>query len=96
MKKIISWTLLLAMLLGMFAGCGSTQPQATDPAPVVDPTVAEVQPDDNLAGAIAYLKAMYKNAGSNTPADFERTAVVRVANIPYAVEWAVNVDENAE
>ena len=95
MKKIISWTLLLAMLLGMFAGCGSTQPQATDPAPVVDPTVAEVQPDDNLAGAIAYLKAMYKNAGSNTPADFERTAVVRVANIPYAVEWAVNVDENA-
>ncbi len=94
MKKIITWTLLLAMLLGMFAGCGSTQPQATDPV-TVDPTVAEVQPDDNLAGAIAYLKAMYKDAGSNTPADFERTAVVRVANIPYAVEWTVNVDENA-
>ena len=44
MKKIIAIALAALMALGMFAGCGNTAPEATNP-PATDPVVAETTAD---------------------------------------------------
>ena len=40
--------------------------------------------------AIDYVYAMYKDAGTVTAMDFERTAQVMIGGKPYAVEWTVD------
>ncbi len=94
MKKVITWALLLAMVLSVFAGCG-TQEEAK-PTEIQTPvaTEAPVAADENLANAIAYLKTIYKNEGGLSPADFQRLGTIRVADVPYEVVYTVDCDES--
>ena len=82
MKKIIAWLLLVVMLLGTFAGCGNAEQTPT--------TAAE----NGAADAIAYLKAYYKDAGTETFADFDRLGIVRIAGVAYTVVWTADVSED--
>ena len=83
MKKIITWVLLLAMIVGLFAGC-----KKQDPTPVGDtPTVAQ---------AMDYVKALYPNdpEPKKTPVDYERMGVVRINNVPFTVVWTTDLGED--
>ena len=92
MKKIITWIMLVAMILGMFAGCG----QAADPtqapttAPVEIPEISATT-ENNALDVINYLNAIYKDSGAKTSGDFQRFGIVRIAGVPYTVEWTVDV-----
>ena len=92
MKKIISWIMLFAMILGMFAGCGKaadpTQPATTAPVEIPEVTVAT---ENNALDVTNYLQAIYKDSGAKTSGDFQRFGIVRIAGVPYTVEWTVDV-----
>ena len=92
MKRMITWLLLVAMLLGTFAGCGSTAEQAPTQA-VAAETVAAAD-IEGINAAIDYLKMFYKDSGSKTGADFERYGIVRIAGVPYEVTWTADVSED--
>lgn len=62
MKKIFAWALVLMMVVGLFAGCDGNTENPTD-APAAS---------SNLASAMEYLEAMYKEVGEKTPKDFIR------------------------
>ena len=101
MKRLIASVLALVLCLGLLAGCGADEPQAT--TPVAEPsetqpaptTPAVEEPEDtgaeDVKSAAAYLKAMYKDMEPGTPYDFERLGIVRVANVPYTVVWTADV-----
>ena len=82
MKKLISMLLLLAMVLGLFAGCGSDEEKKT-PA--------------GLQSAAEYLSGMYQTAGKDEAivitADQDVLKSVVVDGVSYTVEWAVEVTE---
>ena len=94
MKKIMSWVLLVAMLLGMFAGCGKsqdpTQP-STDPVEIPEVTVTG---ENNALDVVNYLQAIYKDSGAKTAGNFERFGIVRIAGVPYEVVWTADVGED--
>ena len=50
----------------------------------------EKKGNDDLQAAADYVYAMYKDAGTVTPKDFERTAQVMIGTTTYAVEWTTN------
>ena len=83
MKKLIAWVLLVTLLLGTFAGCGA---QNTE-------TPAASGDVEGINAAIDYLKAFYKDGGSQTGADFERFGIVRIGGVPYEVIWTADTDE---
>ena len=94
MKKIISWILLAATLLGLFAGCGASKAPETQPSAAVESTAAPEAPvltENNAADVIAYLRTIYKDSGSKTSGNFERFGIVRIAGVPYEVVWTANV-----
>ena len=89
MKKLISIVLLLAMVLGLFAGCGKKKGDsqgAQDPAAVSD-----------LNNAVEYLTTMYQTASKGEAivinADQDVLAAVVVDGVSYTVAWSVNVTE---
>ena len=86
MKKILSWLLLVALVLSLFAGCKSEKaPKATEPAPEEYITAQ---------AAMEYLKALYKRSDEAvpTPRDYERYAVIRVGGEPFEVTWTTDLD----
>lgn len=80
MKKLIAWVLLVTLLLGTFAGCGA---QSTE-------TPAASGDVEGINAAIDYLKAFYKDGGSQTGADFERFGIVRIGGVAYEVVWTAD------
>ena len=81
MKKFLSIALLLAMIVGLFAGCqNSNSTQATD---------------DPLKSAVAYLKNMYdkstKDEDNKLTADKELLPAVTIDGVSYSVTWAIEV-----
>ena len=74
MKKIISYLLVAMMCLSCLAACGEQ--------PAKEKTDLELAAD--------YVYAMYKDAGTVTAKDFERTAQVMIGTTAYAVEWTTN------
>lgn len=82
MKKIISILLMLALCLGLFAGC-------SQPAGPTTPATSD------LDNAKTYLFKMYNTAGKDEEnklmADKDLTAVVMIGGVPYKVEWTVNI-----
>lgn len=89
MKKLISGVLLLAMLISLFAGCGSNN---SAPETTGTPTT-QAAADANLADAVAYVRTIYKEATELTPVDFERIGVVPSGDSQYEIQWSVNVGE---
>lgn len=81
MKKIISIVLMLALCLGLFAGCADNN--NTEPS------------TSNLANAKSLLFKQYNTAGKGEEnkilADKDLTTVQTVDGISYPVEWTVEV-----
>ncbi len=91
MKKFISIALLLAMVLGVFAGCvqPEAETEATTQPQVVNPL------DDPLQSAVAYLKNMYdkasKDEDNKLTADKELLPAVTIDSVSYPITWTINV-----
>ena len=49
--------------------------------------------DSGLTNAKDYIKDLYKNAATETGADFERAGFVKINGVDYTVEWTVDVTE---
>ncbi len=86
MKKIFAWLLLLTLVVGMFAGCKKAD-EAT-------PTAPQGETTGSAQDAIDYLKAYYTNNGAETPIDYTRFGIVRIAGVAYDVVWTVDVGED--
>ncbi len=98
MKKLLACILALVMIASIFAGCNTQTP-----APATDPTNAPSEeaniPSTNnsaedLKAAAAYVKAIYKEAATSTPTDYQRVGSVRVGDVEYTVVWTVDVGED--
>lgn len=75
MKKYISFALVLAMVLCLFAGCNQ-EPQA--------------ETGSGLADAKEYLYTIYKDDPEVTTADYTLVGVVAIDGVSYKVTWAVD------
>ena len=94
MKKLTVWALLLALTVGMLAGCGNTAPaETTAPAPV-ETTAAPTEAVSGLADAVAYVKTIYKNAADITAKDYEVISVVPMGTEKFEITWTVDVAED--
>ena len=93
MKKIISWILLAAMMLSLLAGCGQAA-DPTQPSEIPEIPAESVSGENNAADVIAYLDAIYRDHGSNTPGNFQRFGIVRIAGVPYEVVWTADIGED--
>lgn len=79
MKKFISFVLLLAMSLSLFAGCADTEANPTE-------TVSD------LTAARNYLYSMYKDAAEVTNMDYTVVGVVAIGGVSYPVIWTTDSD----
>ncbi len=98
MKKLLACILALVMIASIFAGCNTQTP-----APATDPTnapseEANIPSTDNsaedLKAAAAYVKAIYKEAATSTPTDYQRVGSVRVGDVEYTIVWTADVAED--
>ena len=48
---------------------------------------------EELQAAVDYIYAMYKDAGTVTATDFERTTQVMIGGVAYPVEWTADTDK---
>ena len=97
MKRLIAWTLLLAMCVAVFAGCSNEKtpeptaaPTETTAAPIEAPTEAA----SGLNDAVAYVKTIYKNAAEVTAKDYQVVGTVPVGLERFEVVWSVDVAED--
>ena len=95
MKRSIAILLLLAMILGVFAGCKQTVVEPTE-EPTVAPTEETIPANakEDLAAAAEYLKTYYKDALTLTARDYTRLGAVRVGLDQYPITWSVDVSED--
>ena len=91
MKKLTVWALLLALTVGMLAGCAN-EPAETTGAPVE--TQAPTEAVSGLADAVAYVKTIYKNAADITAKDYEVIALVPMGTEKFDITWTVDVAED--
>lgn len=76
MKKFLAYLLVAMMLVSSFAACGNGN--------------AGNEETSHLKKAADYIYAMYKDKGTSTAKDFERTAQVMIGTTKYAVEWTTD------
>ena len=93
MKKLTVWALLLALTVGMLAGCTNTPAETTAPAAPVE-TQAPTEAVSGLADAVAYVKTIYKNAADITAKDYEVISVVPMGTEKFEITWTVDVAED--
>ena len=93
MKKVLAWILLFVLVLGMFAGC--KKKTQDDPTTSTDP-VATTPEGPTAQDALEYLKAMYPDTEepTQTPVNYNRYGIVRIAGVPFTVVWTVDVAED--
>ncbi len=87
MKKILLLILALVLCLGVMTACFEPIDDSTDDDQNETPVVS-----DDLQAAMDYLWGMYKKAETETASSFDRTSVVAVEGVRYAVEWTVDND----
>lgn len=105
MKKFVALFLMLALCMAAFAGCTNEaantekepEVQATE-APAAEPTEEPVAAPqvDPLENAVAYLRLMYKNAATKTPADYKVVGAFMYNDESYDIVWTVNIVEGGE
>ena len=93
MKKLTVWALLLALCVGMLAGCAN-EPAETTGAPVETTEAPTEAPVSGLADAVAYVKTIYKNAADITSKDYEVISVVPMGAEKFDIAWTVDVAED--
>ena len=76
MKKFLAYLLVALMFVSSFAACGNNN--------------AGNEETSHLKKAADYIYAMYKDKGTSTAKDFERTAQVMIGTTKYAVEWTTD------
>ena len=101
MKKFVALFLMLALCMAAFAGCTNEaantekepEVQATE-APAAEPTEEPVAAPqvDPLENAVAYLRLMYKNAATKTPADYKVVGAFMYNDESYDIVWTVNIE----
>lgn len=77
MKKILVCVLVLVMCITAFVACNPTDGSTPDLS--------------GLNSAKAYLQNQYREAATNTLADFERLATLKVGTASFTVEWTASV-----
>ena len=90
MKKFISLTLILALTMTVFAGCGAKEevPVTTAAAETTE-AAADVS---NLEAAREYLFTMYKNAPETTPTDYAVVGTIVIGTEAFQIEWTADSD----
>ena len=78
MKKVLSLILLVAMVVGCFAGCTNNTTAQEDPA---------------LAAAAEYLYAMYKDNKTVTGDDYTVVSQVQIDGVVYPITWTSDAAE---
>lgn len=91
MKKLIAWALMLAMCVCLFAGCSNNETPAETAAPAPVETEAQAS---GLADAVAFVKAIYKEAAEVTAKDYQVVGVARVGTDKFDITWSVDVAED--
>lgn len=97
MKRLIAWTLLLAMCVAVFAGCSNEktpEPTAAPTETTAAPTEAPTEAASGLNDAVAYVKTIYKNAAEVTAKDYQVVGTVPVGLERFEVVWSVDVAED--
>lgn len=97
MKRLIAWTLLLAMCVAVFAGCSNEKTPESTAAPTeatAAPTEAPTEAASGLNDAVAYVKTIYKNAAEVTAKDYQVVGTVPVGLERFEVVWSVDVAED--
>lgn len=97
MKRLIAWTLLLAMCVAVFAGCSNEktpEPTAAPTEATAAPTEAPTEAASGLNDAVAYVKTIYKNAAEVTAKDYQVVGTVPVGLERFEVVWSVDVAED--
>lgn len=93
MKKIISYILLLAMCVSLFAGC-SNKPAGTTAG--TQSTAAPTEPTqpgvNKLENAKKFLFNMYKDDALVTRKDYPVISSLLIGEDEFTVTWSVNVD----
>ena len=97
MKRLIALLLVLAMCLGMFAGCSKEVVEETEAPTETTTEPAETTPtepavDTSLEKALEYLRVFYKNAAEKTVMDYTRLGAVRIGTTTYPITWTVDAD----
>ena len=77
MKKIISFALVLALCLALFAGC---QPQTNEPA------------ESGLEKAKQYLNNYFQGTDAKTATDYQVPGIILIDGVTYTVEWTTDVE----
>ena len=96
MKKIISYILLLAMCVSLFAGCakepaGTTAPSTAAPTQPTQPTEPSQPAVNKLENARKYVFNMYKDNAEETRRDFSVITSLLVGEDSFNVSWAIEV-----
>ena len=101
MKKILSFIIIAVLCLGVLSSCtvvdtikGWLTPEHTHEFVDGKCECGEVEKtpvvEYNLENAANYLKALYKDDNPVTAADYEVVGQVRIAAVPYDVDWSVD------
>ena len=96
MKRALAWLLLLALVMGTFAGCNN---QTSAPAETTQSTTEAVTEDQSYTGpsaqdAIEYLESLYQNEGATIGADYSRYSTIRVGGQAFEIVWTVSLAED--
>ena len=99
MKRFLAYIVVLALCLAAFTGCAAQQSggeqQPTD-APEATEAPAPAGEDDALERATDYLRMLYKDGATKTPADYQVVAGVIVEDIAYPITWTVTITGGAQ
>ena len=98
-ETVLSLHRVLALCLAAFTGCAAQQSggeqQPTD-APEATEAPAPAGEDDALERATDYLRMLYKDGATKTPADYQVVAGVVVEDIAYPITWTVTITGGAQ
>ncbi len=95
MKKIIVWALVLALCVGMLAGCEAGPGETTASNETTGPAETTAPAADNgLADAVAYIRTVYKDAAEITGKDYDRIGLVPMGDVTHTVTWSADVSED--
>jgi len=97
MKRALAWLLLLALVMGVFAGCGdktNTPAETTTQSTTENVTEDQTYTGPSAQDAIEYLESLYQNEGATIGADYSRYSTIRVGGQAFEVEWTASLSED--